>query len=137
MQIENKLAIHELLGKVAIALDQKNLDAIEECFAADATMTLTIAGQDAIPPFEGRDAIMALMKGAVDAQTDERRHVISNICFHEEGDDMARVVSYLTLCATENGEVALVSTGIYNDQVVRDGENWRLANRNLHLDRPY
>ena len=129
--------IAELLSRSAYALDQKDLSALEAGFHADASFTLVIDGVDEPSVFEGRDAIMGLMKGALDAQTDVRKHVISNVWYESESEAEATVVSYLTLMATENGVTQLITTGIYRDRVVLDDGGWLVAARHLTLDRPY
>ncbi len=129
--------IVELLHRSAYALDQKDLPMLEACFHVDASFTLVIAGVDEPSAFAGRDAIMGLMQGALDAQTDERKHVISNVWYESQTDGEALVVSYLTLMATENGATNLITTGIYRDRVVRTDTGWVLADRHLTIDRPY
>lgn len=137
MDAAAKHHIAELLAKAAYALDTKNLQMLEAGFAEDANFTLTIAGVAEVSKFEGREAIMGLMKGALDVQTDERRHGISNIFYEKVGKDSATVVSYLTLMATEAGEINLITTGIYTDQVVLQDGAWVVKDRSLKLDRPY
>ena len=130
-------AVTDLLHRSAYALDQKQLPALEDCFAPEAVFTLVIEGGDEPAQFAGRDAIMGLMKGALDVQTDERKHVISNIWYESEGDDEVTAVSYLTLMATENAVTRLITTGVYRDRLIRDGERWLIDERHLTLDRPY
>ena len=133
-----KTQISELLARSAYALDHKDLDALEATFTEAATFTLVIDGVAEPSVFEGREAIMGLMKGALDQQTDLRRHVLSNVFYAQESADSATVLAYLTLMATEHGNTQLITTGLYTDQVSRsvDGQ-WLIANRHLKLDRPY
>jgi 3-phenylpropionate/cinnamic acid dioxygenase small subunit len=137
MDADAKHQITELLARAAYALDTKNLQMLEAGFAEDANFTLTIEGVAEVSRFEGREAIMGLMKGALDVQTDERRHGISNIFYEQVGKDRATVVSYLTLTATEGGAINLITTGIYTDEVVRQNGAWVVKDRSLKLDRPY
>lgn len=138
MNAEDKLAIHELLTKAAYGLDMRNLDMLSQCFAIDATMSMRIAGGDLIGPFESRAGIMKLMTDSMDAQTDQRRHLVSNIFFTDESiDDKASVVSNLSLITIEDGEINLISTGVYQDDVIKTTEGWQLSNRYLDLDLPY
>jgi 3-phenylpropionate/cinnamic acid dioxygenase small subunit len=137
LDVKEKLAIHELFARAAYGLDERNLDMLKQSFATDAEMTLRIAAGDLIGPFVGQDGIMSLMKDALEAQTDKRRHVISNIFFESEQADKATVVSNLTLMATHNGEISLLSAGIYHDQVVKVGAEWKLWRRHLELDKSY
>ena len=135
----DKLAIHELLARAAYALDEREVDILAACFAADATFTLRIAGGDLVGPFENREGIMQLMTGAMAEQTDKRRHVVSNIFFlpeRNEGEGIA-VVSNLSLLATEHGEINLLSAGVYHDLVVERDGVWLLLRRHLELDKSY
>ena len=138
MDTTDKIAISELLARSAYGLDAKDMGLLEGCFAAEANFTLTIEGVPDVSKFTGREEIMGLFSGALDAQTDERKHVISNLWYSEEGADSATVVSYLSLFATENGLTNLITTGAYTDQVARgsDGQ-WLITDRDLKLDRPY
>ena len=52
-------------------------------------------------------------------------------------NESAVVLSNLALFATENGEVRLITTGVYRDKVVREGDTWQLLERHLDLDLPY
>lgn len=137
MKTADKLEIHELLSRAAYGLDEQNLDIIENCFAPEASMIVRIAGQDDIGPFEGRDAIMQLMSDSIEAQTDRRRHLISNIFFDAEDDAAATVVSNLTLIATESDANRLITTGGYRDKVIKVGGKWLIANRDISLDLPF
>lgn len=137
LSLDDKLAIHELLARASYGLDERELDLLGSAFADDAQMSLRIAGGDLVGPFEGREGIMKLMTDSMAEQTDKRRHVISNIFFESESPRAATVVSNLTLMATENGEISLLTAGVYRDEVVKVGDQWRLYRRHLDLDKPY
>ena len=77
---------------------------------------------------------MALMTATLDAQTDMRRHTISNFIFEEEGDDRARVLSTVVVTSAENGEIKLVTSGVYDDVVTRTEDGWQIADRKLKLE---
>ena len=127
-----------LLHRSAYALDHKDLTALAACFHEDARFRLTIEGVAEVSEFKGQAEIMSLMKGALDVQTDVRRHSITNIWYESSAQETATVISYLTLMATEHGETKLITTGVYTDQVAKgaDGE-WVLTDRDLYLDRAY
>ncbi len=137
MQASEKLAIAELLNRAAFALDAKDLAVLEATFTEDARFTLLIDGVEEPSVFEGRDAIMTLFSDALEAQTDVRRHVISNVFYNAEGSSAAEVVSYLSLFGTENGTTRLITCGVYTDTVVGSSDGWRIQARHLHLDTPY
>lgn len=134
-----KLAIHELLSRAAYALDERDLEMLAASFATDAGFSMRIAGGDLIGPFETREGIMALMTGAMAEQTDKRRHVVSNIFFPADPGSEAGipVVSNLTLFATENGVISLLTAGVYYDRVIEREGVWQLLQRHLELDKSY
>jgi 3-phenylpropionate/cinnamic acid dioxygenase small subunit len=132
----DKLAIHELLSKAAYAYDARDLSMLEASFSESASFSMRIAGGDLIGPFQGREAIIAMMAGAMDAQTDVRRHVVSNLFFDEAAVDVT-VISNLTLFATENGDTKLLCVGVYRDAVVLEDGVWKVLGRHLELDAPH
>ena len=134
--VEDRLAISELLNRMAYFYDENHLDDLTACFAPDAMMSMRIAGGDMVGPFEGRDSIMELYRGAKASQTDVRRHDVTNIMFDASGDTLA-VTSYLTLFATENAETKLLTTGVYRDQVGQIDGEWKITKRHIDLDSAY
>ena len=80
---------------------------------------------------------MALFQSSLDQQTDQRRHVVTNLFFLGETGDAVDVVTNLTLTAVEAGDIALISSGIYRDRVARRDGEWRIVRRRIELDRPY
>ena len=134
--VEDQFAISALLNRMAYYYDEGHLDELAACFAEDAIMSMQIAGGDMVGPFEGRDSIMTLYRGAKSTQTDVRRHDITNIMFDASGDALA-VTSYLTLFATENAETKLLTTGVYRDQVGHIDGEWKITRRHIDLDSAY
>ena len=61
----------------------------------------------------------------------------ANIFFDGERDGNPVVVSNLTLMATENGEIVLMSAGVYRDVLTRAAGEWQILDRYLELDKPY
>lgn len=142
MKAASKLEIHELLARSALALDERDVPALRATFARKATLSIVIGDGEqrtkgAPVTFEGRDAIMGLMTGSMEEQTDLRRHVISNVIFESCSVAEARVVSYLLIYAIEKGGIRCVSSGIYRDLVVRKKRGWKIAERLIDLDLPY
>jgi 3-phenylpropionate/cinnamic acid dioxygenase small subunit len=136
ISFEQKLAIHELLSRAAYAYDERDMTMLESSFSKDASFSMRIAGGDLVGPFEGRDAVIGLMAGSMSEQTDIRRHIISNIFFDEKSAE-TKVVSNLSLMATDNGEIKLLTTGVYYDTVVEEGGSWCIGQRHIDLDKAY
>ena len=134
--VEDQFAISALLNRIAYYYDEGHLDELAACFAEDAIMSMQIAGGEMVGPFEGRDSIMELYRGAKSTQTDVRRHDITNIMFDASGDALT-VTSYLTLFATENADTKLLTTGVYRDQVGQSDGEWKITRRHIDLDSAY
>jgi 3-phenylpropionate/cinnamic acid dioxygenase small subunit len=137
METSNKLEIIELLARSAYALDQRKLELLENTFSEGASFVIDINGVDGEVAFSGRQAIMDLMTGSMEEQSDQRRHVVTNVFFETEGDQRAMVVSNVTITSVENGAIRLVTTGLYLDEVVLEDGNWRIGARRIELDMAY
>jgi 3-phenylpropionate/cinnamic acid dioxygenase small subunit len=70
-------------------------------------------------------------------QNDQRRHCVTNVVFGALDADRARVDSYLVLTAVEAGQLRVVCTGTYHDDLVRTADGWRIAHKTLRLDNPF
>lgn len=136
LSVEQKLTIHELLSRAAYAYDERDMNTLEGGFAPEATMSMRIAGGDLIGPFEGRPAILELMRNSMAQQSDVRRHVVSNV-FFDEGGDNPIAISNLTLITTLDGKAEMLATGIYRDELVEEGGVWRILKRHVELDSAY
>jgi 3-phenylpropionate/cinnamic acid dioxygenase small subunit len=137
MKASAKLKIQELLSRAAFYFDERRLQDLEDCFVPKATMLVNIAGVGDVGPFEGREAIMQLMSQTLESQTDVRRHVVSNFIFEAEDKNAATVISNLVVSAVENGQINVIVSGVYRDEVVRRDGVWRIHNRHLDLDLPF
>lgn len=129
--------IENLLNGYSLAYDTPDLDAMEQCFTEGASFKLTLPGQDPLA-FEPREAIMGLMRDSLSSQTDQRRHLNSNLIVHGTDDEgVTRTTHYLSLLATENGEISLLSAGVYRMEIVEQDGGLKLRSLDLTLDRPY
>jgi len=137
MSPDDKLAIHEVLARSVHGLDERNPAMMEACFTTDAVFELVIKGAAEIPPFVGRDTVMKLMTDSMNAHTEDRRHVISNIFFVAHTAGSATVVSTLVAFQAENGKIGVMTSGVYRDQLRKSGGEWRIALRHLDLDVPF
>jgi uncharacterized protein (TIGR02246 family) len=130
--------IENVLNRYSIAYDDNDMSEMADTFADDAVMTLRIADGDVIGPFDGKEAIMKLMVDSLASQTDQRRHVTTNIVIRSEDERSASVSSYLTLISVENGAARVLSTARYDDELRRaDDGAWRFTKRHIQLDLPY
>jgi 3-phenylpropionate/cinnamic acid dioxygenase small subunit len=136
-RMTSRAGIENTLNRYALALDARDFEGVAATFTADATLTMRVTGGGLIGPFQGRDAIRAMMREAVTAQTDLRRHICTNLVVHEAANGRARTESYLLLIAIENSALRVLSTAVYEDELVDEGDAWRLSKRHIALDLPY
>jgi hypothetical protein len=137
LKTEDKLAIHELLSRAAYYFDVHDGDRLGACFTDDCPMRVSIGDDVKLGPFEGRDAIMDLMRSAWDAENDVRRHIICNFFFESEGETEATVVSTVVVSAVDGDEIGLVTAGLYTDRVMKTGAGWQIAERQVDLDKAF
>ena len=78
----------------------------DEVFSEGATFVVSIAGTVAAGPFEGRAAVVDFIRSTTLDQTDQRRHVITNVRL--AGGDKA--TSTLTLLVVDNGELIVTKS---------------------------
>jgi len=133
----DKQAVTELLNRAGVAYDTADTDFLTNMFVTDgALFHMTIAGGDIIP-FEGQATIGKLFSDSLQEQSDQRRHVITNIYFENETDTSITAISYLVLITVEDGALKVLSSGMYTDDCVLQGGDWKLKKRRLDLDLPY
>lgn len=133
----DRAAIADLFGTYGAANDVRDLTMMESCFTGDATFTLHIAGNDSIGPLNPRSAILQFFGEALGAQTDQRRHVVTNLRYLDDASTRAAVEAYLTLVVTDNGKTEVKSAGRYDVEAVLDDGQWRFRSMVLSLDSPF
>ncbi len=121
------IAIQQLLSRYCWAHDSRDLELLGACFAKDATAL----GQ------RGRDAIVARYAEGYQQLTAQRRHILTNFFFVEEGEQEAVIQSYITLYLIRDEKISLHLTGVYRDRVVLEEGQWRIQSRDATIDVPY
>lgn len=132
----DKQAVTELLNKGGWAYDTPDINFLADMFTEDGQFDLQIQKNDVIK-FAGRANIRSLYENSLAAQTDQRRHIVTNLFFADEKDNSITATSYLLLVAIADGQLKVLSTGVYTDKVVKDENQWRIKQRFLYLDLPY
>lgn len=132
----DRAAVEDLANRYSLAYDTADLETMESVFAEDATFSMVIAGGDRME-FGPRDAIMDLMRNSLSSQTDQRRHVNTNLIVEGTEGGVTRTKHYLTLLATENGQISLLSAGLYSSEIVEEGGALRFKSLHLDLDKAY
>lgn len=134
--MSDRAAIEDLANRYSLAYDTADLETLESVFTEEATFSMVIAGGDKIS-FGPRDAIMKLMRDSLSSQTDQRRHVNTNLIVEGTEDGVTRTKHYLSLFGTENGVINLLSAGLYSSEIVEEAGALRFRSLHLDLDKAY
>lgn len=129
--------IENALARYALAYDDGDMDGVETSFGEQAVFTMRIGDGDLVGPLHGRDEIMGLFRGAHESQSDQRRHITTNVLVEEVDEKNVRSVSYLLITSAADGALTVLTTGKYEDEWARTGGEWVLAKRHIALDLPY
>ena len=125
--------VEQLFATYAYAQDARQFDLLNGVFGKDAKFVVSIEGGDTYT-FEGRDYLVSFISETISAQTDRRRHVITNIRIDDEADT---ATSYLTLVVVEGGSLSVKSTGMYTVTFVEEDGALRFRTMDLHLLLPF
>lgn len=128
--------IKNTLAKWTVGYDERSVPMMADCFTQDAVMSLDI-GEMKMGPFEGHAEVMKHFTDHHEIQTDQRRHVTTNVVVENETANSADSVSYLSLWVTEDNAVRLQAAGVYRDQWTIEDGKWRIRRRHLTLDVHY
>jgi 3-phenylpropionate/cinnamic acid dioxygenase small subunit len=133
----DRQAIHDLFMDYAWAMDARDFDLLADVFHKDASFTIDITGADSFGPFEPGSGVVEFISSTTKQQTDQRRHVITNLRVEEETDSDATVTATLTLNVVDEGTLTVQSIGVYRAECVDAGDRWRIRGFNLALDVPF
>ena len=121
LSAEDRLAIMDLSARYCHATDSHNAEAWADTFTAEGA----IEGPQGTS--QGREALVQFAQG-VNGGMPTVRHHVSNLVISGDGDN-ATMSSYLNLINTEGN--ATVFTATYEDQLARDGGEWKFAHRKI------
>ncbi len=121
LSADDQLAIMDLSARYCHATDSHNAEEWADTFTADGAI------ESPQGTSQGRDALLQFAQGVNTAMPTVRHHV-SNLVICGEGDS-ATMKSYLNLINTADNSTAF--TAIYEDEIVRDGDEWKFARRKI------
>ncbi|MEU9474088.1 hypothetical protein AB0D78_47955 [Streptomyces avermitilis] len=75
-----------------------------------------------------------MARGATEAQTDQRRHNLTNVVFRSADAGTALVWAYLMLTSNAGGSLAVITTGCYTFTLQHAEGEWRIAKLFVGLD---
>lgn len=129
--VRDRLEITNLLHSYAHHADSGAADAFLGLFAEDARVDI---GNPEVVDKAGLRRLMAQRSAVAGEAPAQRRHVMSNLVFHDQGASRARGALYFTLMSTDGGRVAPVMTGQYQFTVSRQDGGWRISDWKAVMD---
>ena len=131
MTAEDKVAVMNLIASYAFRLDTSDLDGYVDNFAPDGVFDST-AGR-----FEGHEAIRTLVAGILEggrAGKDSKLRHVMGIPKIEGDGDRCRAETYVMIPGgTDDGEIRVLMTGTYTDDIVKVDGRWRFAVRHIRM----
>jgi hypothetical protein len=128
-RIVDEQAIVNVCLRYGQALDQKDWEALRDCFVSDA-----VAEYEGIGACHGVDEIIALVRNGLQV-LDRSQHLLTNFLIEVDGD-RATSACYLQAQHVRSGTPGgsnFIIAGRYTDDVVRRPEGWRIALRRLEI----
>ncbi|TCI99213.1 nuclear transport factor 2 family protein [Aeromicrobium sp. IC_218] len=127
-------AVHALYARQSHLIDGGDAAGWAGTFTADGVF----ASPSYPAPVEGADALTAFAERFAEAgrtSGDVQRHVVTTVDVVETGEDALGVRAYLQIVGTRPGEDArLVRLTTLHDRLVRDGDGWLVARRDVVRD---
>ena len=127
LEVQDTLAIHELLALYGHVIDERAWARVEELFTERTVYDMREFGLGVV---HGAAAIRALWSGPGAAHP--LAHHATNIIVSQDADGTVRALSK-GLGVGPNGRVGSV---VYRDVLERTAAGWRFASRSGHLRRP-
>ena len=134
----NRLLISERIYRYGWAFDERDREGLGDCFTLEGIWEGSIMGITPAGPFNGRVAIVNWLTDFWKIQTDQRRHVFTNVIIDDLTDTEATVHAYLLLTASGNSTMTPVTVGPYRLSVVKEPDGvWRISRLVGGWDAPF
>jgi uncharacterized protein (TIGR02246 family) len=133
-RLEDREAIHELFMRYRQCLDEKDFSGYAALFSEDGEFVA--AGGTA----RGRARIEELVDGMrgslLTSVAGDDLHIVVNPELVVSGDRATARSTWIYLVRGAEGEPTLAKVGHYEDELVREGGEWRFARRFAPMDMP-
>lgn len=121
-------ALQQLFALYAWSMDGRELHRLDDVFAEGSAFVGSFPG--GAFDFQGKAELVGFITDTTNGQTDQRRHVITNIMLESE----TRARANLTLVVVDGGEVEVKTTGVYTVDLVEEAGGLRFERMQLDLD---
>lgn len=127
-EIEDRIAIRELMARYNFAIDFGDIEAYLACFTEEGGFS-NIYGSS-----KGQIALRRyISERTAERQELPLRHMATNIIIEVKGD-RASAKCYLLLLQVTSEGLKLLTTGAYKDELQKIGGAWRFSHRKVEFD---
>ena len=126
--------IAERIYRYGWAYDERDCALFADCFVGDAVWEGNVMGDAPVGPFVGREAIVEWNTGFWKKQSDQRRHIFTNVIVDDLTDSFAAAHAYLLLTSSFHSTMKPVTTGAYRILMVKEVDNWRIKRLTSSFD---
>lgn len=133
--VVDRLDIAERLHRYSWASDDRNWEALADCFTEDATFTLESDGVRKVTT--GRTAIVDMVRDRHRHHFDagqRRRHTTSGLVIEATGPDAATAMSYICVVVAQHGTIRIAASGWYRDELRKSDGRWLIHHRFVQVD---
>ena len=125
----DRLQMIELVNSYSHAIDNGLTSRFVDLFDVDAVFETKFPGVPS-STFVGHEEIRILAEGAkkLNDQGIQRRHILSNLVFHNQTSVNAEISCYVVIYSTVANESPSVGfTGAYEGSLVKRGDAWKIS----------
>jgi ketosteroid isomerase-like protein len=133
----DRVMIAERVHRYGWGYDERDRGLLADCFTADGVWEGSVMGAEQVGPFEGRDAVVAFLTEFWTVQTDQRRHIFTNVVVDDLTGDAAVAHAYLLLTASSDATMTPVTNGPYRLIMRKEQGIWRIARLVAGFDAPF
>lgn len=134
----DRVLIGERIHRYGWGYDERRADQLADCFTAEGIWEGSIMGGDQVGPHVGRDTVVSFLTDFWAIQTDQRRHIFTNIIVDDLTDTDAVAHAYLMLTAAADATMNTITTGPYRLAMRKESDGvWRIARLSAGFDAPF
>jgi hypothetical protein len=133
-QLSDIEAIRDLFHHWAMYYDEGRNDLLPTILTEDVVVTVLLGKPEPIAVLEGIPAVTAFNQGSLDAQRDQRRHVMSNIMVDGLTERTARATAFGTVVKLADG-LSIGAMVLYVAELARSDDGlWRFHRLTIGID---
>ncbi|HWH26374.1 MAG TPA: nuclear transport factor 2 family protein [Pseudolysinimonas sp.] len=135
--VVDRLLILDLVNHYGWTYDERRIDVMRAIFTADGVFEGSFWGEQSAPPSNGIEAIIEWQEYWMGQQTDQRRHLLSNVIVKEQTAERAVVLANMAITSSEGTTAALAATGFYRFTLRKEESQWRIERLFAGFDGPF